>query len=230
MSSQEATLSSSAISEVDVEEFLQENPEFFESRPELLATMQLPHPSGSAVSLIERQVHILREKNQSLERKLLDLVEVARDNEHLSNQLHHLSLGLLEAEDLDSVLTISQELLRNELKADFVCIRLLGLEDGNIHALPNDEDSLAQFEELFSSKRPACGRLSEEQKKILFCDENDEVASSVLVPLQDPERLGILAVGSRDANRFYPGMGTLFMGTLGELISRAIRSYRGDNG
>jgi uncharacterized protein YigA (DUF484 family) len=230
MSTQEATLKTTNISEADVEEFLQDNPQFFESRSELLADMQLPHPSGSAVSLIEYQVRVLREKNQSLEHKLLDLVGVARDNEHLSNQLHHLSLGLLEAEDLDSVLNISQELLRNELKADFVCIRMLGLEEGNVHALPGGEEALAQFEEVFSSNRPSTGRISQEQKLILFCDESDDVASSVLVPLQDPERLGILAIGSRDENRFYPGMGTLFMGTLGELISRAIRSHRGDNG
>lgn len=230
MSTQEATLKSTDISEADVEAFLQGNPDFFMSRPDLLAGLQLPHPSGAAVSLIEHQVRILREKNESIERKLLDLVEVARENEHLSNQLHHLSLGLLEAEDLDSALNVSQELLRNELKADYVCIRLVGLEEGNIHALAGGEDALSEFEELFKNNRPSCGRISPEQKAVLFCNEDDEVASSVLVPLQDPERLGVLAIGSRDPNRFYPGMGTLFMGTLGELISRAIRSYRGDNG
>jgi uncharacterized protein YigA (DUF484 family) len=225
MSTQEATADNPSIPVDDIENYLQEHPDFFESRPELLAEMIISHPSGQAVSLIEHQIRVLRDKNGQLEHKLLDLVAVARDNEHLSTQLHHLALGLLEAENLDAVLSISQELLRNELKADHVCIRLIGQEEEGLHGMTNDIAN-AQFADLFVANRPVCGRLSDEQKSELFGEEGEAIASSVLVPLQDPERLGILAVGSHDEQRFHPGMGTLFMGTLGELVSRAIRRHR----
>lgn len=227
MSTQEATANNPTIPVEDIEEYLQDNPDFFESRPELLAQMIISHPSGQAISLIEHQVSVLRDKNEQLEHKLLDLVAVARENEHLSTQLHHLALGLLEAENLDAVLSISQELLRNELKADHVCIRLIGQEEA-LHGISGDAaDEL--FTDLFAGNRPVCGRLSDQQKEILFGEEGENIASSVLVPLQDPERLGILAVGSHDEQRFHPGMGTLFMGTLGELVSRAIRRHRAVN-
>lgn len=229
MSTQEATAENATTPVEDIEDYLQEHSDFFETRPELLAQMTISHPSGKAVSLIEHQVRVLRDKNEQLERKLLDLVSVARDNEHLSTQLHHLALGLLEAENLDAVLSIAQELLRNELKADHVCIRLIGQDEEGLHGM-TDEVVNEQFTDLFAGNRPVCGRLSEQQKATLFGDEADNIASSVLVPLQDPERLGILAVGSHDEQRFHPGMGTLFMGTLGELVSRAIRRHRVVNG
>jgi uncharacterized protein len=228
MSTQEATAKNPAILVEEVEDYLREHPDFFESRPELLAEMRISHASGNAVSLIEHQINILRHKNSQLEKKLLDLVDVARDNEHLSTRLHHLALGLLEAENLDAVLSISQELLRNELKADHVSIRLIGAED-DLHFISEDE-ATEYFDELFNNHRPVCGRLSAEQKQALFGEQAEEIASSVIVPLLDPERLGILAVGSLDEQRFHPGMGTLFMGTLGELVSRAIRSHRDGNG
>lgn len=229
MSTQEATANKPAILVEEVEDYLREHPDFFESRPELLADMQISHASGKAVSLIEHQINILRSKNSQLEKKLLDLVDVARDNEHLSTQLHHLALGLLEAENLDAVLSIAQELLRNELKADHVSIRLIGGDENGLHAI-SETDVQEHFDDLFLNHRPVCGRLSTEQKTALFGEQAEEIASSVVVPLLDPERLGILAVGSRDDQRFHPGMGTLFMGTLGELVSRAIRSHRDSNG
>jgi uncharacterized protein len=229
MSTQEATAKNPAIQVEEVEDYLRQHPDFFESRPELLAEMRISHASGNAVSLIEHQINILRNKNSQLEKKLLDLVDVARDNEHLSTRLHHLALGLLEAENLDAVLSIAQELLRNELKADHVSIRLIGDDQDKLHSITEAEAS-EYFDDLFINHRPVCGRLTAEQKQALFGEQAEEIASSVVVPLLDPERLGILAVGSLDEQRFHPGMGTLFMGTLGELVSRAIRSHRDGNG
>ena len=39
--------------------------------------------------------------------------------------------------------------------------------------------------------------------------------------------LGLLAVGSRDANRFFPGMGTLFLRMMGEAFETAMRRFEG---
>jgi hypothetical protein len=212
------------LSEADVDEYLRAHPDFFERHAGLLAILKLPHPTGGAVSLIERQVTVLRDKNRQLERKLMDLVQVARDNEQLSVHLHHLALGLIEADDLDAAAAIVQEQLRNEFKADAVVLRLLrrGSNSGSAHRVDDDEATLALFAELFKSRRAICGRLSDAQLAFLFADQAGEIGSAAAIPLCDANPLGVLALGSRDESRFHPGMGTLFLGYLGELVSRSI--------
>lgn len=214
------------LTEAAVEAYLRAHPDFFERHLSLLDVLKLPHPVGGAVSLIERQVSVLREKNRQLERKLLDLVQVARDNEHLSSRLHHLALGLMDADSLDAVLATVQEQLRGEFKADYVVIRLLGGDGQGPHFVASDSAGLAAFEDLMRDRRPVCGRLTEAQRAFLFGEAAESVGSAVMVPLSGTEPLGILALGSRDADRFHPGMGTLFLGYLGELISKAVLIHR----
>ncbi|MBD3619439.1 MAG: DUF484 family protein [Chromatiales bacterium] len=219
-----------ALTDEAVDAYLRAHPDFFERHTELLALMRLPHHvGGGAVSLVERQVGLLRDKNRQLERKLMDLVQVARDNEHLSSRLHRLALALMEADGLDGVLATTQELLRSEFKADHVVVRLIGepgAADSPHHVDPED-DGLAAFDELFDTRRPACGRLSQRQLGFLFGEHAGEVASAVAVPLFNAGRLGVLGLGSREDTRFHPGMGTLFLGYLGELIAGAVHANRG---
>ncbi len=213
-----------SVSEEAVVQYLRAHPEFFERQTQLLTLIKLPHITGGPVSLVERQITLLREKNRQLERKLMDLVSVARDNEHLSSRLHHLALGLMEADGLDAVLGTAQEVLRGEFKADHVFIRLIGETPGagGLHFIDPGEPGLGLFDGLFESKRPICGRLTREQTAFLFAEHAEEVASAVVVPLTDADRLGLIALGSREQTRFHPGMGTLFLGYLGELVSRAV--------
>ncbi|HDP88890.1 MAG TPA: DUF484 family protein [Thioalkalivibrio sp.] len=218
------------LSDEAVEDYLKAHPDFFDRHTGLLALMHLPHQvGGGAVSLVERQVGLLREKNRQLERKLMDLVQVARDNEHLSSRLHRLALALMEADGLDGVLATTQELLRSEFKADHVVVRLVSEQEAadSPHHVPPDHAGLAAFEELFESRRPACGRLDKHQLAFLFDEHADEVASAVAVPLFNAGRLGVLGLGSREEARFHPGMGTLFLGYLGELVSAAVQGGRG---
>ena len=70
------------VDETQIAAYLQSNPEFFERHPAVLAKLRLPHaPGGAAVSLVERQVAVLRQSNIKLERKLRDLLDVARGND-----------------------------------------------------------------------------------------------------------------------------------------------------
>lgn len=212
------------ISEEAVVQYLRTHPDFFERQAQLLSVIKLPHLCGGVVSLVERQVSLLREQNRQLDRKLLDLVTVARDNEHLSRRLHHLALSLLEADDLNSVVATAQDVLRSQFKADFVVIQLIARTPScdPLHAISPQDPALEQFADLFENKRPVCGRLHPEQAQFLFNTQAQEIQSAVMVPLYEGDRIGLLALGSRDEHRFHPGMGTLFLGYLGELISRAI--------
>jgi uncharacterized protein len=212
-----------------VEQYLRSRPDFFEHHADLLETLKISHPRGEAVSLVERQVEVLRARNRQIERKLVDLMQVARDNEALSTRLHRLALGLLEAEHLNDVIAITKDLLRNAFPSTQVVMKLFKTPrtalQANAHVLAEDDPSVDLFENLFSGKRPMYGILSEERAQCLFESEAPDIASAVMIPLMDGKRLGILALGCAEQDRFHAGMGTLFLGYLGELVSRAVIAH-----
>lgn len=216
-----------ALTEDAVEQYLLAHPNFFEQHTSLLEALEIPHVRGSrAVSLMERQVKALRARSRQLECKLIDLVQVARDNEALSSRLHRLALGLLEAQDLNDVIVTTEDLLRTEFPSTQVVLKLFKTPrtvlQANAHVLAEDDPAASLFDSLFKGKRPACGLLTEARAQCLFEREAPDIASAVMVPLIDGKRLGVLALGSADKERFYPGMGTLFLGYLGEMVSRAL--------
>src|SRR5210317_1196407 len=85
-----------------VSKFLRQNPDFLEREPGLLKDLELRHASGPAISLIERQVHYLREQNETLEQQLNQLMQIAAENEKLMSRLHQLTLELMTVGDLPS--------------------------------------------------------------------------------------------------------------------------------
>ena len=162
--------------------FLRQNPEFFQQRSDLLELMRLPDPRGPAVSLLERQAAILRERNQELRERLNGLIDVARENDQLFEHTRRLTLALLEARSTDKLLR--QRLLR--------------------------------------TGKAVCGVLRGEELQALFQDQAEQVRSAAVVPLEHNGRLGILAIGSRDAMHFRSSMGTLFITHIGQVLSRRL--------
>ena len=224
-------LKSQTLSADAVARYLVQDPDFFERHPELLSSLIIPHPTRGAVSLIERQIAVLREKISQLERKLIDLIQVARDNEGLSSRLHRLALGLMDAESVDDVLATTKDLLRSEFPSTHVVIRLLAhdIDDqpaSSLQYMGQGSDAVKLFDELFATRRPICGHLSESQLTELFGDYGLEINSAVMIPLTDGRKLGVMALGSAEHERFHDGMGTLFLGYLGELVSRALRVHQ----
>lgn len=211
-------------SEKAVAGFLRGHPDFFARHVELLDVLRLPHPTHGAISLVERQLGLLRERNRQLERKLGELIQVARDNEHLSANLQHLALGLMRADSLDSVLATARELLCSEFRADHVVVRLIERDEPLLapYSVAQGDAGLAELQPVFDRRRPLCGRLRQEQREWIFGDDAESVASAVVIPLLDTEPLGVLALGSHEPERFHPSMGTLFLGYLGDLLAGAV--------
>lgn len=232
MSTQEKRNNFTAFEVTDevVAEYLRANPDFFERNGELLIRLRLPHESGNAVSLVERQVKILRDQNEQLKTKLMDLVNVARDNDRLTERMMRLTLNLIEAESLDQLIQALSDTLFSEFQADSISI-LLFENDRLPEGLPQqirirrEDPALSIFDNFFRLDRPLCGRLRSEQMKFLFGDSIDRVKSAVLVPLGRHSEFGMLAIGSEDGERFHPGMGTLFLKQLGTLISSLLRRH-----
>ena len=221
------------ISENAVHDFLQGNPDFFERHGALLGSLRLPHVAGGTVSLVERQVSVLRQKDLKLERKLKDLIEVARANDALAGKIHKLALQLLAAENFSETLEYVEDSLRAGFGADQSILVLFGdpeaFKDTDVGrfflAVERDDESLQAFDTFLKGSGPRCGQIRDSQRNFLFGNETDELGSAALIPLGKNSEVGFLAIGSVDANRFHPGMSIDFLTRLGELVAGALKRY-----
>jgi hypothetical protein len=207
--------------------YLRDHPEFFTRYPELAESLRVPHPCWPAVSLLEYQNRLLREHCQRLRDKLLELVAIARDNDRLAERVQRLALGLLDARGgLDELLHGIKAILREEFKADGVALCLAMPPTTGLSAVEEflRPDVVGLFDAVFRAGRPQCGRLSLEQAAALFGDGAGFAASAALIPLGGGEWRGLLAVGSGDPKWFHPGMGTLFLERIGELITQTLQA------
>ena len=221
------------LSEDAVHDYLMDHPDFFERHGDLLGTLRLPHSSGVAVSLVERQVSVLRQKDIKHERKLKELLDVARANDALVERIHRLTLKLFSAEDLASALAAIEETLRAEFDADQSILVLFcdpdehkSIDAGRFfRPIEQDSEALKAFATFLKGTGARCGQIRDAQRDFLFGKETDEIGSAALIPLGKDERIGFLAVGSADADRFHPGMSIDFLDRLGELVAGAIRKF-----
>lgn len=206
---------------------IRENSDILQRHPELLAVLEVPHETGKAVSLIERQVGVLREKIQQQDDRLCELMDVARDNERLAQSRHGLALNLLSSHDLDDVVSTVLDVLSNQLAADFAVVKLFSNDQQRIDQSPGlfvdaSDDALNAFKTMLEHKNTVCGKATKEQKDFLFGDIADSIKSVAIIPLVAGANLGLIGLGSNDINRFNPSMGTDFLAQIGELISASL--------
>lgn len=219
----------SGITNEEVVDFLIAHPDFFESNPQLAAKLSIPHQgSGEAVSLIEKQVEILRKQNHQLERKLVDLIEVARANDAAVERIHQLVLGLMDAEDLPDLLHTLQDRLRNRFGADAIAMLLFrggkdAVEFGPVRRIERDDDAMKEFQNVLKNGQPIVGRLRPRQLEILFGEDAPRIGSAGLIPLGEQASIGLLAIGAQSEDQFGPTLGTTFLVRIGDLLTTALR-------
>lgn len=221
------------LSEQAVHDYLEANPGFFERHAALLGRLELPHGTSGTVSLVERQVSMLRQKETKAQRKLKELIAVARENDVLSSKIHELTLQLLAAADLPSCIAAIEEAMRSGFGADQSVLVLFRdptlFEDIKtsrfFRAIERDDAALGPFDTFLDGKGPRCGQVRDAQRDFLFHDDADEIGSLALVPLGDKSEIGFLAIGSTDADRFHPGMSIDFLARVGDLVAGALKRY-----
>lgn len=222
-----------APTEQAVHDYLADHPDFFDRHPALLSGLRLSHATGEAVSLVERQVSVLRQRDLKLERQLKELLAVARENDTLAAKIHELSIQLLSATTLERVVTALEEAMRLAFSADHAVLVLFtnpdssnGIGDSRFfRALERDDADLGPFATFLESSAPRCGRVRDTQLEFLFRKDATEVGSVALVPLGERCRVGFLAIGSADADRYHPGMSIDFLTRVGQLVAAALSRY-----
>ena len=219
------------LTEDGIAEYLQSNPEFFERHSSLLNSLRLPHDAGGpSVSLVERQVLVLRQKNLKLERKLNSLLDVARSNDALATRIHALAMLMLVTPDQAGAVQVLEEQLRISFSADQSVLVVFedpaggGIASRFLRVVGRDDPAIAPFRTFLQSNAPRCGQVRDTQRDYLFGAGNVEIGSVALVPLGQKSELGFLAIGSRDSDHFHPGMSIDFLARLGELVSCALRT------
>ncbi len=221
------------LSEQSVHDFLAAHPDFFERHSTLLSSLDLPHASGGAVSLVERQVAVLRQKELKLKRQLKELIQVARQNDVLASKVHELTLQLLGAANLQRTIVVVEEALRSGFGADQAVLVLFGDPDAFddidvgrfFRVVRKDDETLKPFSTFLNGSGARCGKIRDSQKEFLFRHDADEIGSAALVPLGDGAEIGFLAVGSVDSDRFHPGMSIDFLTRLGDLVAGSLKRF-----
>ena len=225
-------LTATETEEESIAAYLQRNPDFFERHQALLARLRLPHVrGGSTISLVERQIEVLREKHASLEGKLADLVQVARGNDAIAEKLHRFTRRLLGARSRAEAIARIETSLREDFDAFHAILVLIGesadsTEQRFVRSIRADDPNLKSFETLFASGKPRCGQARDSQREFLFGSDANDIGSIALVPLGEKGSVGLLAIGSTDRDRFHPGMSTEFLARMGELIADSLSLKR----
>jgi uncharacterized protein YigA (DUF484 family) len=225
-------LASAADSEEEtVARYLQQNPDFFERHQALLARLRLPHArTGATISLVERQVEVLRERHANVEQKLAEFVRVARANDAIAEKVHRFTRRLLRSRTREEVIEQIEASLREDFDAFHATMLLIGIPTPDetrqhfVRTVSADHPGLRSFETLFASGKPRCGQVRDSQRELLFGAEASTIGSVALVPLGEKGSLGLLALGSPDRDRFHPGMSTEFLARMSELIADALTS------
>ncbi|MDA0225175.1 MAG: DUF484 family protein [Proteobacteria bacterium] len=206
----------------DVARYLRVNPQFFESNPELLESIQVTHPHGGrAIPLAERQMVALRDKARLLETKLGELIQFGEENDAIAEKVHRLAVALLASRDF---LGLSQALhfhLREDFAVPHVALRIWG-RPAPADSPEAEDPGEAVREQAANLGGPQCGPAADSPFSAWFGEAAPHVRSLALVPLGETTVYGLLALGSEDPARFYAEMGTLYLRRIGELCGAGV--------
>lgn len=219
------------LDENEVAAYLEANTDFFTRQPQVLQKVRLPDSrnGGATISLIERQVEVLRDRTRHLDARLAELVEVGRGNDVLADRMHRLARRLIATRTLEAAV----EAIESSLREDFDCrqsVLVLFRSDAALQALasrflrPAQRDSaeIRSFDSLFAGGKPRCGQLRDSQRDFLFGAGAVDIGSVALVPLGPNGSIGLLACGSSDMHRFNPSMSTDYLARIGDMVGVAL--------
>jgi len=211
----------------EVAAWLRRHPMFLKQFPDLAVSLVVPREDGPAASLASYQLEVLRDKNRELSRRLQELFGNAQENERLAVRTHQLALGLMRQDSGAGTLRAMAASLAEDFQGDLVRIvtfaPIEGLEDADWwQSIPEGDARLSPFKDAIAEAEPICGRLHPDKHALLYDTRAEEIQSTALLPVAG---VGLVAVGSRDPNRFFPGMGTLFLRMMGESLAVALQRH-----
>jgi uncharacterized protein YigA (DUF484 family) len=211
-------------------DYLQEHPDFFNQQPALLASLEIPHKRGSAISLIERQVTLLREQNTQHKSQLSELINIAKENELSNQRMHKLTLSLLDSDGIDACEVILDEVLCDDFSVDAIALKLFiePIDEQPDYLFIQAKSVLSnELNKLLTTRKPMCGFFKQLPLEELFENKSQNITSIAVIPLfvEKNNCFGALVLGSHNVRRFNGDMGTLFLDRLGEILSHKLHTF-----
>ncbi|MGF6769547.1 uncharacterized protein YigA (DUF484 family) [Paraburkholderia sp. GAS199] len=227
----------------EVAEYLLANPEFFAEHAEMLATIRLANPHGkAAVSLQERQMEMLRDKNKHLERRLAELLRYGHENDSIASKFNRWTIRVMAERDPYSLPRTIATGLREVFDVPQAALRVWDVAEP--YAQAEFARHVGEEVRIFANSltTPYCGAntgfeaaqwlvpaVSAVSEEAPAGSAGEHVTESIaLLALRDPEgkedaaTFGLLVMGSADARRFHDGMATDFLTQIGALASAAL--------
>ncbi|MEO0444401.1 MAG: DUF484 family protein [Pseudomonadota bacterium] len=220
-----------ALTAKQVADYLKQHPDFLADRPTLLADLDLPHDTGGkAVSLVEKQVSVLRDRNMDMRHRLNKLLANARVNDLLFDKTKHLLLALLDTKQLDDCLDALFYSFQNEFKIHYSRLILVSSpgdklvtpvnRQARVMSLHSVNDKLPT---ITKNHRAICGQLSDEEKFFIFQGDAQAIGSTAIAPLiKNGKLLGLVAIANRDPNYYRSSMNTLFLNFIADVLARLL--------
>ncbi|MEB0043869.1 MULTISPECIES: DUF484 family protein [unclassified Pseudomonas] len=203
--------------------YLEAHPDFFVEHEELLPALRIPHQRGDTVSLVERQMAILRERNIELRHRLSHLMDVARDNDRLFDKTRRLILALMDATSLEDVVISVEDSLRQDFQVPFVSLILLGDNAMPVGRWATHAEAQTAIGGLLSEDKSVSGSLREHELDFLFGEEQrKQIGSTAVVAISHQGIHGVLAIASRDPQHYKSSVGTLFLSYIAEVMGRVL--------
>lgn len=200
-------------------DYLKHHPDFLQQHPQLLDYLEIDHPSGTAVSLVERQISVLRERNVDMRHRLNHLTANARDNDKIYDQTRELVLQIVSAETTAQLQQSFNRAMSRAFNVEHACMVLYSEAKG---CRTESQDTVSStIGALFSGKKAVCGALREAEFQFLFPAAKG-AGSAAIVPIKMDSTLGFIAIGSDDGNRYHSDVGTVFLTHIADVIARVL--------
>jgi uncharacterized protein YigA (DUF484 family) len=217
------------LDDATVAAWLRRHPAFFHGHPDLLMELSIPHESGKAISLLERQVAVFRERQSSLQDQIFEFIGNARNNDNLFEKTRLVVLDILRASTFPAVLDLMAERLRADFDASASALVFVSDADGGATPVTRLGTTAVKtaLGDLFAKQRTYCGALNQVQQQLLFPGQSAPIVSAAIVPLHLPEDsavrvqygLPLLLIGSTREQHFNSSLDTLFLDFIGEVLS-----------
>ncbi|CAN0472546.1 unnamed protein product, partial [Phaeothamnion confervicola] len=177
-----------------------------------------------AIPIAERQIITLREKNKLLESKLRELVEFGEENDAIGERVQRTALAVMKPQQLEELLGVIYYNLKEDFSVPHVAVRLWS--DWDHPPIAEFKPASAEVQAFAGSlDQPYCSHQAMFETAEWFGEAGGLLKSYAYVPMRSDRVFGLLALASEDTQRFYPGMGTLYLKRLGELISTSLARF-----
>ncbi|MGV8842838.1 MAG: DUF484 family protein [Pseudomonas sp.] len=206
--------------------YLHANPDFFVAHDPLLVELRIPHQRGDTVSLVERQITLLRARSHEMHQTLAHLMDVARDNERLFDKTRQLILDLLDASSLEDLVGTLEDSLRNAFQVPFVSLILFSDSPLAVGRSVSSAEAHKAVGGLLGSGKGMCGTLREQERIFLFGEaQAAQIGSAAVIAINHQGLHGVLAIGSSDAQHYKHASGTLFLSYIADVLARLLPRF-----